>query len=411
MRRKKIFVRPALRTRSGDLSKRWYVELSQRNPATDEMVRRRFEVFDDVNINGLKTAEERNALAEKLIQKLNQQIANGWTIFGDTERYVYEDQPQYAHEAVVYKKRVESNMTYAYWASRFIVEELQISGVQQETVEDYQSKYRVFGLWLTSKSYSSLDISCIDQTMVIEFFTYLKNERNIAARTYRGYIDMLTRLFDFIRRSKGVVENPVHTLPPNYNMKDMGAERIRCSDLEKIMQEMYREDRQLALACQFQYYCGMRPGKEIRLLKVGDIDFRRGYSKVRVTVENAKTSRRREVVLPDIFLDCLINEWRLNTYDRSLYVFGENGLPGSRHLGKNNMRNRFVRIRKKLGMPIEYKYYSMKHTGATALAEIGVPTIDIRDHLGHTSIQTTEHYLKRHGVSESRHIRTNFPKI
>jgi integrase len=411
MRRKKIFVRPILRSRKGDLSKKWYVELSQRNPSTDQMVRKRFEVFDGVNINELKTAEERTALAEKLIQKLNQQVNNGWTIFNDVERYVYEDQLQYAHEAVVYKKRVESNMTYTYWASRFIVEELQNSGVQQDTIEDYQSKYRVFGLWLTSKRYSSLDISCIDHAIVAEFFIYLKNERSIAARTYRGYIDMLTRLFDFVRRSKGILENPVHTLPPNYNMKDMGAERIRCSDLEVIMQEMYKEDRQLALACQFQYYCGMRPGKEIRLLKVGDIDFRRGYSKVRVTVENAKTNKRREVVLPDAFLDCLLNEWQLSAYDRNLYVFGENGLPGKQRLGKNNMRNRFVRIRTKLGMPTEYKYYSMKHTGATTLAEIGVPAIDIRDHLGHTSIQTTERYLKRHGVSESRHIRTNFPKI
>jgi integrase len=411
MRRKKIFIRPALRSRKGDLSKKWYVELSQRNPATGEMARKRFETLDDVSINDFSTAEDRTHFAEKIIEKLNRQLSNGWTFFSDASRCVYEDQLQYAHEAAVYKKHVEANKSYTYWASRFIAEELQNSDVQQDTVEDYQSKYRVFGLWLASKNRSTLDISCIDQPILVEFFTYLKNDRNIAARTYRGYIDMLARLFDFVRRSKGIVENPVHTLPPNHNMKDMGAERIRSADLEKIMQEMYRKDRQLALACQFEYYCGMRPGKEIRLLKVGDIDFRRGYSKVRVTVENAKTSRRREVILPDVFLDCLLSEWRLNTYDRNMYVFGKNGQPGYERLGKNNMRNRFARIRAVLDMPTEYKYYSMKHTGATVLAEMGEPIINIRDHLGHTSIQTTEHYLKRHGVNETRHIRSNFPKI
>jgi integrase len=62
-------------------------------------------------------------------------------------------------------------------------------------------------------------------------------------------------------------------------------------------------------------------------------------------------------------------------------------------------------------MPIEYKLYSMKHTGATMLAEQGEPIINIRDHLGHTSIATTEHYLNRHGVNNSQTIRHNFPKI
>jgi integrase len=53
----------------------------------------------------------------------------------------------------------------------------------------------------------------------------------------------------------------------------------------------------------------------------------------------------------------------------------------------------------------------MKHTGATMLAEQGEPIINIRDHLGHTSIATTEHYLNRHGVNNSQTIRHNFPKI
>jgi precorrin isomerase len=91
MRRKKILIKPILRDRNGDVSKKWYVELSQRNPETDELVRKRFEVCQDVSINSLKNLKERYALAEKIIEELDEKIKSGWTIFCDTEAVVYED--------------------------------------------------------------------------------------------------------------------------------------------------------------------------------------------------------------------------------------------------------------------------------------------------------------------------------
>jgi integrase len=411
MRRKKIFIRPALKSRKGDLSKRWYVELSQRNPATGEMVRKRFETLDGVNINDFGTAEERAHFAKELISKLNRQLDNGWTIFNDTTHCVYEDQLQYANEAAIYKKMVASNANYAYWSSRFIAEVIEKKDLEKGSVDDYRTQFRVLGLWLASKGYDKLDLACIDNEKIIAFFTYLKEERNLSKHTYLGYANRISSMFDFVKDSKGITENPVHSLPGNRNVKDMGAERIRQDDLKKMMQLMDEEDRQLALACRFEYYCGLRPGREIRFLKVGDIDFRRGYSKVRVMVENSKVDRRREVTLPDAFLDYLLTEWQLDACDRNFYVIGKYRAPGVLPVGKNTLRYRFAKIREKLGMPLEYKFYSMKHTGATTIAEQGEPIINIRDHLGHTDIRTTEIYLKRHGVSESRHIRTNFPKI
>jgi integrase len=239
----------------------------------------------------------------------------------------------------------------------------------------------------------------------------LRNERQLAKRTYNSYIEILTAFFNFVIKQGNLHDNPVHSLPENKLIKDMGAERIRKEDLKIIIDEMDKHDRQLALACRFEFYCGLRPGYETRLLRVGDIDFRKDYSKVRVLAFNAKKKRRREVAIPDDFLDYLINEWQLHECDKDLFVFGKNGKPGTKHLSKNNMRFRFNKIRKKLNLPTEYKFYSMKHTGATMLAEQGEPIINIRDHLGHKSIATTEHYLNRHGVNNSQTIRHNFPKI
>jgi integrase len=411
MRRKKILVLPKLCDRKGDLGKKWFIELSQRNPKTNELVRFRTEKINDVNINSFSTAAERYEFGKKIIADLRRKLNNGWTIFNDSEKFIYEDQTQYSHEARIYKKMVESNFTITYWLSRYISEDLIQSGLRAETICTYTSRCRVFRMWIEANNYLQIDIMAVDNKKIIDFFTYLRNERNLAKRTYNSYAEILITFFNFVVKQGGLRDNPVHSLPENYTIKDMGAERIHEDDLKIIIFEMDNHDKQLALACRFEFYCGLRPGYETRLLKVGDIDFRQGYSKVRVLAFNAKKKRRREVVICNEFLHYLISEWQLDKCDKNLFIFGKNGLPGTKHLGKNCMRYRFNKIRKKLNMPFEYKFYSMKHTGATMLAEQGEPIINIRDHLGHTSIATTEHYLNRHGVNNSKTIRHNFPKI
>lgn len=408
MRRKKILIFPKLCDRQGDITKQWFVELSMRNPATGEMVRRRVEKFDELNINKLPTVEERYALAQKIIASLNEKIQKGWTIFNDMNSCIYEDQLQYSNVAKVYKKEV-SNNTYSHWVSIYIKEF--IADLKPETRGTYISRYRTLGVWLESKRLQQLNISNITNALIIEFFNYLKKERNQSQRTYRSYHQLIFAFFEFVLRKGNISSNPVYNIPENRVVKDMGAERIFKEDLDRLMALIDKEDAQLGLACRFEYYCGLRPGYEVRLLKIGDIDFRKGISKVRVSWQNAKVSRKRDVAIPDIFLDYLLTRWKLNEYDAEDYVIGKNNLPGKQYLGKNNLRFRFNKFRTRLNLPVNYKLYSFKHTGAVTLAEQGETIINIRDHLGHTSIQTTEVYLKRLGFNDSKIIRREFPKI
>ena len=410
MRRKKIFVRPHLNDRAGDIDKRWYVELSMRDHRTDKMQRARFEYLDEIKINNFNTASERYEAAKEIIKRLNEKVDSGWSIFSCTERFVYADQLQYSHAAQVYQQNVSSNRNFSYYISRYFEEELSTRYLKSETLRNYKSRYRTFKLWLESKSLDTVDIVGLNNSVIIQFFEFLKQQRDASTRTYRSYNDLLFAFFEHWTKNGVIEKNPVHNIPVNRNFKDFGAERIHATNLDKLMKTLDAEDPQLAMACRFEYYMGMRPGNEIRLLKVGDIDFQPGNGRVRVPLDTAKSRRRREIAIPDVFLDYLIKQG-INQYDASLFVFGRNGKPGAHHLGKNNMRFRFVKFREKLGLPYENKFYSMKHTGAVTLAEEGEKIINIRDHLGHTSISTTEAYLKRHGFNESEIIRKHFPAI
>jgi len=308
MRRKKIFVRPHLNDRGGDMSKRWYVELSMRDHRTDKMQRARYDNLDKIKINSCNTAPERYIAAKEIIKRLNEKVESGWSIFTTTERFVYEDQLQYSHAAQVYKKKMSSNKNYSYYITRYIDEELSSRFLKSETLRNYKSRYRTFKFWLESKGLDIVDIVGIDNAIIIQFFEYLKKHRDASTRTYRSYSDLLFAFFEYWRKKGIIQKNPVYDLPVNRNIKDFGAERIFAINLNKLMRTLDEEDPQLAMACRFEYYMGMRPGSEIRLLKVGDIDFNPRSGKVRVPVDTAKTRKRREVAIPDVFLDYLIKQ-------------------------------------------------------------------------------------------------------
>jgi len=74
MRRKKIFVRPHLNDRAGDISKRWYVELSMRNHLSNKMQRARFEFLDEIKLNSSDSVLERYRAANEIIKRLNDKV-------------------------------------------------------------------------------------------------------------------------------------------------------------------------------------------------------------------------------------------------------------------------------------------------------------------------------------------------
>lgn len=134
--------------------------------------------------------------------------------------------------------------------------------------------------------------------------------------------------------------------------------------------ELIKEDPQLWLAICFEYYCFLRPGKELRFLKIRDIDFSRGV--IDVEAIRAKTNLERFPTIPTIFLNELRMKWKLNQYPGNYYVLGKGGKPGTTNLSKNTLRNRFRYFREKLGMPESYKFYSWKHTGNGRAVDSGI---------------------------------------
>jgi integrase len=401
-RRKKMIILPTLNNCGGDVQKKWFVMYSVRHPKTDKM--HLFKIYSP--LGKFHDAVSRTRAAEQLIKDFAEKLKHGWSPFVDDSHVIYEDHLEYDHITRIYGKKRAENKTIRYWASKYLET---LSGKLDEdgTLPTYKSKLRIFSQWIDSH-YSGNDATTITNATMVDFFRWLIDHEKRSAKTIHDYRYILAGLFNWLIQKKVFVSNPVHDLPECTRVTDQAPVPIHEFDIAIFKEELVN-DPQLWMAVQFQYYCALRPGRELRLLRIQDIDFARGQ--VTVMRTQAKTKITRTVVIPAVFLQVLRNEFHLMKYKKDFYVFGKNGEPGPENLGKNNLRFRFNAIRKKLKMPLMYKFYSWKHTGAVEASLSGIPDKHIQMQLGHTSLETTSRYLRKMTGFQSDFLKNKYPEI
>ena len=402
-RQKSIIILPRLIDYDGDIKKRWFIEYSLRDPITGKMHRSR----DSKVMNSISDENERRAYCNERVAELTQQVKNG-----DVEvlkkPIVYEDQLEYCNVAKMYGRQRISNITVRTYLSEFL--ERKKSEVIHHTYQTYASKLRIFCSWLDFRQLSGNHVSKITQENICEFFHYIMIQKKVSKVTILKYRQILYNFFKFLHVSKHVISlNPVYDTPNVGVVKDEAPVPIPENVRNLLQSYMLQYDRQLWLVCLMQYYCAIRPGEELRLLKIGDINFESHVIVIRPEI--AKNRQKETVDIPNQLFDMMVNFYHLNDYPDDYFVFGCEGVPDTDHLGKNNFRNRFDKIRDNLKLPSYYKLYSFKHSGAVALINSGFGTYDLQRHFRHKSIVTTEQYFRKNLGEKNEKMMNEFPDI
>lgn len=402
MSRNKICILPKLNNCGGDVKKQWFIYYSFRNPADNKMVR--FKVYDGFTDKTTKKAKL--AHAQSMIDDYTQRLNSGWNPFEtDRKGAIYEDSLSYAAVARVYKSARNDNRTFNFYSNQFLPE---VQGMAEKTYKNYVSKFRIFDAWLTVKGYGGNDIATITPQHMRAFFLYLINDLKLARITVKKYEHMLDRMFSWCVKNKFIRQSPVIDLPETTRRNDQAPRIVNEADIG-ILVEKIKTDPQLWLTIQLEYYCFLRPGLEIRFARVGWFDMARGV--INVPAEVVKTENAKTVIIPDVFRESLMNDWKLHLLPATYFVIGKNGIPGPEPLGSNNLRNRFNIIRDRLELPKTYKLYSWKHTGNARLADAGVPMYYRQMQNGHLSMRSTEEYLKNKIGFKSDEIQKHFPQL
>lgn len=403
-RKKAIVILPHLVDFGGDVSKKWWVEYSIRNPKTDVMKRFR----DYASFSNITSIQERYDVASKVMSELSAKIQSGWTPFnGDqSEKYIYEDELTYTAVANNYGKMRQSNRTIRTYLSDFLNRKK--AEVNKKSYQTYQSKIRSFCAYLEQRKLDQVDISAINSNLITDYLIHKAEDENLAKVSIAKYQQILYSFFDYLIKQKIVLANPVENIPVVGVVKDCAPYPISECNRKLLSDKIKEVDRQLWLACCLMYYSAIRPGEEIRLLKVRDISF--VSRKIIIKSDIAKSNRTEAVDMPVQLYDELIFQ-RIDIASPDLYVFGKYGRPGEEPLGKNTLRNRFNRVRDDLGLSKSYKLYSWKHSGAEALADHGASTWEIQAHLRHRSVETTERYTRKRLGNRNSRIKNDFPDI
>lgn len=280
------------------------------------------------------------------------------------------------------------------------------TGTCYKTSSAYHAHTFVLINWLKDQGLSNIPMRKISSQNMTDFFYFLSRDKELDRTTCEKYFLQLRLFFNYAKSFGEVDVIPFdHIIFPK-KKKDQGADVIQSVHLKPLLLAIKEKDPQLFLACMIQYYCFVRPGKELRLMKVGDIDLTSGL--ITVQQMNAKNGIRQVITMPQQLIDICI-EYGIDVADKSLYVFGKKKKFGTKAVSVNMLRYRFNIIRNSLNLPTAYKFYSFKHTGATNLHMSGISMRELMDQLRHTQLHSTQHYLKKHCGIVNNRIRDNFP--
>lgn len=382
---------------------KWYIYFSIRNPKTGLL--EPFKV--EKGFSSCSNNDEKQKYGEKLIEEYTDKIKRGWTPWNN-EEVIYQDEIMYHNESVTYgTKRKKSKATIRAFSSQYLL--YKRSSVKSKTYSSYQTKIRIFVNWLEVHNYANYDITSITNDIIIRFFEeHLIQERNLDKITIKGYKMKINQFFEWLKNSKVIRSNPVYNIPTGLKKCDNAPRPILPGDIDELLNKIESDDPQLYLACLMQFFCAIRPGTELRLLKIKNIDFWNDL--VRINILDSKMQREEQVTIPKQLKELITNTYHLHRYNKEFYVFGKHGMPGDTPLGKNTLRNRFNKYRDELKLSKDYKFYSFKHTGANMMLDSGSFTIrELMDHLRHTDIESTYHYIRKQRGNSSDKVKQFFP--
>ena len=294
--------------------------------------------------------------------------------------------------------KVKLKYTWAKALSDYLL--LKQTELEIESYKTYKSKYTVFLSWLKENKLHNKHVSKLSFYDVANFFAYLSLERKISRKSLHEYKYLLnTTSRHFIKL--GLLKiNPFENLP-KYKHQSRKPQIIPDAFLHTIKDYFLKQDKQMWTVCQFIFYCFIRP-KELRFLKIKDIDFIGGY--VTIDGDFAKNDKTQSVIIPDYFLDYLImNEYHLK--DKNDYLFVSKDSKNLQPVGRNYFSNQFRKMRKETKLTVDIKFYSFKHTGGVKLKKSGADLIEMKTQFRHYSIEQTYQYISSLENEDSSHIR------
>ena len=230
----------------------------------------------------------------------------------------------------------------------------------------------------------------------IRLFLKKLNELNYTKKGIGRKIASLRSYFKFLELDEFLPKNPMRTIKtPKIKLEESLPKFLRISDMEEIFNKL--RDRRLFNSRKSEryylivrlLYATMARVSELCNIKIVDIDFERGYIRLR-----GKGNKERIVPVDQKTLD-MFNEFLRNRikYDSEDYLLVNTR---NQKLTPRVVQTDIKTIKEKCGFSSSkiITPHVFRHTGATHLRRSGMDISELQDILGHSSPNTTRIYAK-----------------
>ncbi len=223
VKQKPLFSNPKIYTAKGDLSKRWYVYFSFRNPATGKLQRMK-NIYGKTNL--YKTKEERLLFLTSYRKNLLLLLKEGFNPFEDNTKLLEKrnqllqqennkDSATETTEATNVKKVVDtselSNPSMEIKQAFEFALRLKEKQVSERTIKDYKNKSDNFIKWLQQKHPDIKYIGEITRKVLLDFLNDILLKTS--PRSRNNYRVDLSSLFQVLKDNELVDENFIKSIP------------------------------------------------------------------------------------------------------------------------------------------------------------------------------------------------------
>lgn len=347
-----------------------YVEFYAYDPAQGKMRRKR------IKTNRIKSVTKRRQYVRDVIKRLCEQLNRGWNpwIAKDTTDLVVFEEVLQRYEA-----HIEKMLASGYF--------------RKETYDGYKSNVKIMRQFI--KTVKPLYYCYqFDRAFCVDFLDYIFIDRGNGAQTRNNYLNFL-RVFSGFLVEKGYLKSkPTDGIAPI--SKRLFAKERTCIPLEvvgKIAEYCKKRDPHFLLACYLLYYCFIRP-VEMTRLRIRDFNLKR--CTLTIPAECSKNKKKQTITLPKKVMEYAI-EIGVLSEPMDYYIFSDGLRPGPTEINPKHFRDHWEKLRKVLKLRKEWKFYSLKDTGITAMLRDNLPAIEVRDQARHSSLAITEIYTDHSG--------------
>ncbi|WP_179321173.1 tyrosine-type recombinase/integrase [Winogradskyella helgolandensis] len=428
------FSTPKIFDAKGDLSKRWYIYFSYRNPRTGKLKRMK-------NIYGkahrFKTKESRYSVLNLYKRRLLKLLKEGYNPFEDNTKFHSEKLKVISQKATILQPKQNMNQTVLdsqqpkfdavdiYQPNsqpktvlveglkkKTVVDELatakghtidealdralllKINIVSKTTLNDYKSRINQLKKWLKANNKDIIYCNQISKKMVVEFLNYI--QLKTSARNRNNYRTVFSSIFQILEDNEIIEKNFISQIK-SIKTQPKRNKTYSIKEQEAIFEYLEVNDQLLLLYIKFVSYNLLRP-IEVCRLRVKDINLEEKKLQVQAKNKILKTK-----IIPDKLFKELPD---LSKMDGELLLFTPDKLCGHWDTELINRRNYFSNrfktiVKDHFGYNENYGLYSFRHTFITKLYRGMVKNSspynaksELMEITGHTTMTALEKYLR-----------------